>query len=76
MLALLSVLHLPCCTQALADKRFASTVLPAAGRLTWDLCRLLLQCKHQLAARLAYALKRCPVTVVLDTAIAQFLLDS
>ncbi|KAF6252332.1 hypothetical protein COO60DRAFT_1704350 [Scenedesmus sp. NREL 46B-D3] len=33
-------------------------------------------CKHQLAARLAFALKRCPVTVVPDSAIAQFLLDS
>lgn len=33
-------------------------------------------CKHQLAARLTLALKRCPVTVVPDTAIAQFLLDS
>jgi hypothetical protein len=37
---------------------------------------LLPQCKHQLAARLAYALKRCPMTVVPDSAIAQFLLDS
>jgi hypothetical protein len=36
----------------------------------------LLQCKHQLAALLAFALKRCPVTVVPDSAIAQFLLDS
>jgi hypothetical protein len=32
------------------------------------------QCKHQLAALLARALRRCPVIVVPDTALAQLLL--
>ncbi|KAF8060030.1 ZSWIM7 [Scenedesmus sp. PABB004] len=33
-------------------------------------------CKHQLAARLAVILQRCPVTVVPDATLAQFLLDA
>eukprot|EP00878_Enallax_costatus_P007130 GHUV01007473.1.p2 GENE.GHUV01007473.1~~GHUV01007473.1.p2 ORF type:complete len:139 (+),score=23.19 GHUV01007473.1:150-566(+) len=33
-------------------------------------------CKHQLAARLALVLKRCPVTYVPDTALAEFLLQA
>eukprot|EP00879_Flechtneria_rotunda_P012810 GHRR01013376.1.p1 GENE.GHRR01013376.1~~GHRR01013376.1.p1 ORF type:complete len:136 (+),score=40.79 GHRR01013376.1:228-635(+) len=33
-------------------------------------------CKHQLAARLALILKRCPVAVVPDAAMAEFLLQA
>jgi hypothetical protein len=57
----------------------ASGIAPPAASAVADsaaAAALLPQCKHQLAARLAYALKRCPVTVVPDSAIAQFLLDS
>ena len=33
-------------------------------------------CKHQLAARLALILKRCPVTLVPDAALAEHLLQA
>jgi hypothetical protein len=40
------------------------------------MCDSCVQCKHQLAARLAHLLKRCPVTVVADAALAQHLLQA
>jgi hypothetical protein len=58
----------PPATSALTAALVADSAAAAAAFLP--------QCKHQLAARLAYVLKRCPVTVVPDSAIAQFLLDS
>jgi hypothetical protein len=37
---------------------------------------LVLQCKHQLAARLAFILKSCPVTPVTDAVLAEHLLGA
>lgn len=52
-----------------------------AGTALWMLAPPLLralwtQCKHQLAARLARLLKRCPVTQVPDAALAELLLQA
>ena len=45
---------------------------PAVG--THSKCSFCVQCKHQLAARLARALRRCPVITVADQALVQLLL--
>ncbi len=36
----------------------------------------LLQCKHQIAAKIADTYKRCPVTVVPDHVLTQILLEA
>jgi hypothetical protein len=46
----------------------------AAAAATGALCCV--QCKHQLAARLAFILKSCPVTTVTDAVLAEHLLGA
>lgn len=57
-----------CCTQSidLRPRNNKKTQHPHTVR----------QCKHQLAARLAWILKACPVTLVDDVMIANMLLET